>query len=382
MSALDNLPTPPFDENASGAYQNFLRNFIGGADAAWDGNDGHGVAPLVLGTVLYRTLMGLGPFVPDEDDLEATDPLLDGIPLHPGPKPVNTGVAASNALSAQFEVDNKAFNSLQAAVKRLKTFTISIASPSVITALSDDTTGMRNVTIEQILNYMKTHYDKRSPQDIVRNNLQLSTKFTGDKHASVATHIASLRRAIKEAARLDDAKSEAAQLAILCDTVLGSKAGRFDDLVRNYTLSKTNTAKSFDGLASVLIETDKWYHDKTVVAFGTANAAVADPPPEASAAVSLPPHLSAYVVNLSKLNVDERALFVKLAAKAKGGPPGSNGQGAAATVTYEPMMCVRRGPGCAGMFTPHSAHVVASGRCKPCYDAIRDAAKATGGGKK
>ena len=41
-----------------------------------------------------------------------------------------------------------------------------------------------------------------------------------------------------------------------------------------------------------------------------------------------------------------------------------------------PMMCVRKGPLCAGMFTPLNARIAASGMCKICCDDARDAARA------
>ena len=366
MISIDHLPTPAYNDETPGAHASFLMMTCQAAHSVFTVNGEHGILPLALGPAQYREYRKLPVYVAPANDPSSPDPLLEGIPVHPGAKPVNLGTPHSIAVCAQYQVDVKEYNSLISAIQRLKTYILAIAHPSVTTALSVMPFGMSHTTIAQIMVHMKTNFDKHGPMDITRNNVVLSTKFTGGNNAPMSSHIAKLTSAIKEAARIDDAKSAAAQLSILCDTVLGSKNGRYDTIIRDYSLTKKDN-QSFAGLSELLVEADKWHDDKMQVAFGTANAAVASPPPEASAAVSLPPHLTAYTVNLSKLSVDERALFVKLAAKAGAGT--NYGKGTAATGTREPIMCTTKGPNCTYTFVPINDRIAATGKCKPCWEA-------------
>jgi hypothetical protein len=260
-------------------------------------------------------------------------------------------------------------------VSAFRTYFMKLLPHAVIVQFSQPLTGMSLQLIPAVMVHMNDTYNKRGPGDISDNNRKLSALFVATEKYSVADHIANHAQLHKLATRLGVPLNPTAMLAGLADTVRGSQNGRFDPTLCSYATA--TTPKSFAELSLRLIEVDKWHSvpNKTI-AFGTANAAVAEPPPEASAAVSLPPHLTTYNVNLLRLNLDERALFVKLAAKAGGGPPGGNGQGAAATGTREPIKCTMKGPNCKHTFIPINNRIAATGKCKPCWE---EDIRATGG---
>ena len=355
---------PPWDPTDTNMYDIFVTTVYGASTATYHELK-YGLGPYTFGPATFRTVIGELAY----DSSKVVDPLAR-YPDDPGPQDVNDGSPEAIARAKQWSIDKARNVKFLEAVSTFRTYFMKLLPPAVITIFSQPLTGMSLQSLPAIMAHMNSTYNKRGPGDISDNNRKLATPFVATEKHNVADHIAYQSQLHKVAARLGVPLNATAMLAGLADTVRGSQNGRFDPTLCSYATAITPTPKTFADLSLRLIEVDKWHAvPLKTIAFGTANAAVAEPPPEASAAVSLPPHLTTYTVNLSRLNVDERAIFTKLAAKARGGPSGNNGQGAAATGTREPIACTMKGPDCKHTFIPINDHIAATGKCKPCWEA-------------
>jgi len=384
LDDLTSMPTTPFNSAAPGAHEAFVTLIFEAAVKAWPRNLPHGCLAVVFTPRGYRKVVGLGPFVPQEADIDGhDDPLLQGIPSHPGLKPTNIYTAASNAMCLQYAADLKEYTELNLALSNIKTYALKICDKSVVVALSKKTSGMAHVTLAEMMEYMSKNFDKVGPMDIPQNNIRLATKYTGDNNTPLSSHVAELSRGFKEAERIDDAKTLTAQLSYLCDTITGAKNNRFDPIIRDYMNNHSNLSKSFDDLAIKLIDADKWHADKIQVAFGSALAATTfpPPPPEANAALSSAPTTSyqQLSVNMSRLGIEEREIFRKLVLKSGdritaasfGTDNAPLSRATPAKKTFKEMACITKGPGCLVRFTPWNAGIEKSGKCKTCYDTTK-----------